>query len=31
MDEAKNWAKGATPELLFDISDKNRDHTPDYA
>ncbi len=31
MDEVEDWAKGATPEYSFDISDESRDYTPDYA
>ncbi len=29
--EGEDWAKGATPEFSFDISDKSGDYTPDYA
>ncbi len=29
--KGENWAKGATTKFSFDISDKSRDHTPDYA
>lgn len=29
--KSENWAKSATLKFSFDILDKNRDYTPDYA
>lgn len=27
--ESENWAKNATPDISFDISEKSKDHIPD--
>ena len=29
--KGEDWAKSITPKFSFNISDKSRDHTPDYA
>ncbi len=29
--EGEDWAKSATPEFSFDISEESRDYIPDYA